>query len=102
MTLYTISAILVIEMVKDNSNIKGHTTKHNKIKIQCYADDMTIIMEQPKEIEAIRTIYQELKSIQKQNNEENTQILKLGNKNNKAEEKKYNIDDKIKSQVTVL
>ena len=29
MTLYTISAIPVIEMVKDNSNIKGHTTKHN-------------------------------------------------------------------------
>ena len=60
-------------------------------------------MKKPKEIEAIRTIYQNhSKASESKINEEKTQILKLENKNNKAEEKKYNIDDKIKSQVTVL
>ena len=104
MTLYTLSAIPIIEMIKDNKNINGHTTKHNnKIKIQCYADDTTIVIKHPKEIEIIKTLYQKhSEASESKINEEKTQILKLGNKNNKVEETKYNIKDKIQNQVTIL
>ena len=54
MLLYTISAIPVLEMIKDNNQIKGHTTKrNNNIKVQCYVDDTTIILNKPREMKAV-------------------------------------------------
>ena len=45
MILYTIGTTPLLEMIKDEKEITGHITKNIKpIKLQSYADDMTVII----------------------------------------------------------
>ena len=82
MLLYTISAIPVLEMIKDNNQIKGHTTKrNNNIKVQCYADDTTIIINKLREMKAVNEIYKRhSEASEAKINEDKTQIFRLGEK----------------------
>ena len=104
MLLYTISAIPVLEMIKDNNQIKGHTTKrNNNIKVQCYADDTTIIINKPREMKAVNEIYKRhSEASEAKVNEDKTQIFRLGEKGNKAAERDAGIHDKVYSKVTIL
>ena len=103
MLLYTISATPVIYMINNNKGISGHTTKKNhKMKIQCYADDSTIIIKKPNELETIKKIYNDHAIASAKINEEKTQIFKMGGQINMKEEKEAKIEEKIRSQVTIL
>ena len=104
MLLYTIRAIPVMEMIKDNNQIKGHTTKrNNNIKVQCYDDDTTIIINKPREMKAVKEIYKRhSKASEAKVNEDKTQIFRLGEKGNEAAERDVGIHDKVYSKVTIL
>ena len=104
MILYTICAIPVIHMINNNKRISGHTTKKNRtIKVQCYADDSTIIIKNPNEIKEIQQIYNNHSAASESKiNDDKTQIFKLGRQNNDKEEKEANIQGKIQKQVTIL
>ena len=101
MLLYTISALPVLEMIKDNNQIKGHTTKrNNNIKVQCYADDTTIIINKPREMKAVNEIYK--RHSEAKVNDDKAQIFRLGEKGNEAAERDAGIHDKVYSKVTIL
>ena len=58
MLLYTIASIPLIELINDNRQIKGITTKlNNTIKIQMYADDSTLILQKPQELQYVLQTY---------------------------------------------
>ena len=104
LALYTISAIPVLEIIKDNKQIKGHTTKrNNNIKVQCYADDTTIIINKPREMKAVNEIYKRhSEASEAKVNDEKAQIFRLGEKGNEAAERDAGIHDKLYSKITIL
>ena len=59
MTLFVLSTIPLINMIKADKRITGHITKHvHPVKIQSYADDTTIIINQHKDIKYIYEIFE--------------------------------------------
>ena len=58
MTLFVLSTIPLINMIKADKRITGHITKHvHPVKIQSYADDTMIIINQQNEIKYIYEIF---------------------------------------------
>ena len=54
MTLFVLSTIPLINMIKADKRITGHITKHvHPVKVQSYADDTTIIINQHNEIKCL-------------------------------------------------
>ena len=82
MILFTIGSIPLIEMIKDNNKITGHITKGIKpIKVQSYADDMTIIINTPNEINEISSIFDKHSlASEAKINKEKTQAFAIGNR----------------------
>ena len=101
MLLFVISTIPLIEMVKNAKSIKGHTTKLNhNIKVQSYADDTTIIIQNPRELDEVEEIFRKhAMASEAEINEEKTEILRLG-KPHKNENEKFK--SKIKQKVKIL
>ena len=101
MLLFVVSTIPLIEMIKDSPNITGHTTKLNrKIKIQSYADDTTIIIKSPKELQEIEKIFaKHAIASEAEINTEKTEIFRLGKPRNDENEA---FKDKIKKKVKIL
>ena len=73
----------LITMIKADKRITGHITKYVRpVKVQSYADDTTIIIAQPREIEHVFEIYRwHAKASEAAISEEKTQIFKLGDQN---------------------
>ena len=58
MTLFVLSTIPLTNMIKADKRITGHITKHvHPVKVQSYADDTTIIINQHNEIKYIYEIF---------------------------------------------
>ena len=88
-------------MINAENKITGYTTKRNNtIKIQSYADDNTIIIKKPHELNNILQVYEKhAKASEAEINEDKTEIFKIGNQKetiNKA------FSEKIKCQVRIL
>ena len=100
MLLFLISTIPLIQMIKANKSISGHTTKKNNvIKIQAYADDVTIIVKHLHEINNILTTFNKhSKASEAEINTDKTEILKIGNKTENND--KY--ENKIKTKIKIL
>ena len=97
---FIISTIPLIQMIKANKTISGHTTKKNNvIKIQAYADDITIVVKRINEINNILTTFNNhSKASEAEINKDKTEILKIGNKI----EKNNDYHEKIKPKVKIL
>ena len=81
MLLFVIGAIPLIEMINDDNKIGGYTTRRGrKLKIQSYADDNTIISENPYDLDKIFEIYDmHARASESKLNAEKTEILAIGN-----------------------
>ena len=101
MLLFIISTTPLIEMIKSQKNISGHTTKKNSvIKVQSYADDTTVIIKNLNEINNIlTTFYKHSMASEAEVNEEKTEIFKIGDKKEDSNNKYYK---KIKPKVKIL
>ena len=103
MILFVISAIPLINMIEENTKIKGYKTRYNnEIKVLTYADDTTLIVRDTESIKEIFDIYNKyaLASGAKINMEK-TEILKLGKWRHKMpEETKYK--QYIKEEIKLL
>ena len=99
MILFVLSTVPLIQMIKDSSEIQGHRTRlNNQIKIQSYADDTTIIIENPQEIKEVNKIFEKhSRASEAQINNEKTQIFRLSNTppQNETEQIKGNIESEI-------
>jgi hypothetical protein len=102
MILFVLATIPLIEKIKQSKKIQGYKTKlNNTIKIQCYADDITIIIQNPKEIYEVYKIFNEHGAASESRiNDEKTQIFRLHQKRPNHEPPE--IKDKIKTEVTIL
>ena len=82
MVLFVLSTIPLINMIKGEKKITGHITKHLRpVKVQSYADDTTIIINLPNELNHIKEIYQKHAAASEAAiNEDKTQIFPLGNR----------------------
>ena len=80
MTLFIISTIPLLNMLKNSQEIHGYRTpRGNRVKVQAYADDTTIIIKQPKEYNSVLEIYDSYARASGSSlNEDKTEILKLG------------------------
>ena len=80
MTLFVLTTVPLINMIKKNDQIRGYTTKRNHcVKVQAYADDTTVIIRSPMEYgHVIDTYNRYAKASGSQLNEDKTEILKLG------------------------
>ena len=101
MSLFVIGTIPLINMIKENNKIQGHHTARNrKIKIQCYADDATIIIKHPKELE---TVYQTFKKYGEASgakiNKDKTEIFKL---NSRSHTEPKSFQNKTCKQIKIL
>ena len=101
MLLFIISTTPLIEMIKSQKNISGHTTKKNSvIKVQSYADDTTVIIKNLNEINSIiTTFHKHTMASEAEINEEKTEIFKIGDKKEGKNNKYYK---KIKPKVKIL
>ena len=101
MLLFIISTTPLIEMIKAEKNISGHTTKKNSIiKVQSYADDTTVIIKNLNEINSIITTFHKHSiASEAEINEEKTEIFKIGDKKDDKNNKYYK---KIKPKVKIL
>ena len=101
MLLFIISTTPLIEMIKSQKNISGHTTKKNNvIKVQSYADDTTVIIKNLHEINSIlTTFHKHSMASEAEINEEKTEIFKIGDKKEDKNNKYYK---KIKPKVKIL
>ena len=102
MILFVLATIPLIEKIKQSNKIQGYTTKlNNTIKIQCYADDITVMIQNPKEIYEVYKIFNEHGvASESKINDEKTQIFRLHQKIPKHEPPE--IRDNIKTEVTIL
>ena len=83
MMLFVLTTIPLIEMIKDESEITGHITKRiHPIKVQCYADDVTVIIKHPKEFNLVLNIFKKHeKASGALINDNKTEIFRLGQPN---------------------
>ena len=99
MILYTIGSTPLIEMINDEKGITGHITKHIKpIKLQSYADDMTIIINHPSELNALNQVLKKhSEASEAKINEEKTQIFVIGRRNqHETDDFKKLVTNKVK------
>ncbi len=103
MLLFVLSSVPLINMIKEKKQIKGHKTRRNNIiKIQAYADDNTILIKHPKEIEDVYEVYKKhALASEAKINEDKTEIFRL-TKNYKQKDENKEFQDKIKTQVKIL
>ncbi len=82
MLLFVLCSVPLIEMINDDRKITGHKTKKgNSIKIQAYADDNTVIIKKPIELDhIIKTYKKHGQASEAKINEDKTQILPIGDK----------------------
>ena len=80
MTLFVLSTIPLINMIKADKRITGHITKHvHPVKIQSYADDTTITTNHHNEIKYIDEVFEKhSRASEAAINMKKTQIFRLG------------------------
>ncbi len=102
MLLFILSTIPLLEMIKQSPIIKGHRTKlNNRIKVQAYADDTTVLIQSPHELNEVNRIFNKhSKASEAKINEEKTQIFRLSQSPIEYEPKE--LKEKLKSEVTIL
>ena len=99
MILYTIGTTPLLEMIKDEKEITGHITKNIKpIKLQSYADDMTVIINHPSELNALNKVLKKhSEASEAKINEDKTQIFVIGRRNkHETDEFKKLVMNKVK------
>ena len=84
MLIFVLTQVPLIHMINNEPQLKGFLTKRNRrLKIQCFADDNTIIIREPSEYKVIQNIYSKHSiASEAKLNLEKTEILKIGQKNN--------------------
>ena len=104
MILLVLSTIPLINMIKADKRITGHITKYVRpVKVQSYADDTTIIIDQPQENKHVFEIYKRhAKASEAAINVEKTQIFKLGEQNVPTKFEHDEFTKKVKNKVIVL
>ena len=104
MTLFVLSTIPLINMIKADKRITGHITKHvHPVKIQSYADDTTIIINQQNEIKYIYEIFNKhSQASEAAINMEKTQIFRLGDRHVPTKSEHDEFTKKVKDKVTIL
>ena len=80
MMIFVLTSVPLLNMINNDGKLKGYTTKRNrKIKIQAYADDNTVILDSPEEMEEVLKIYRRHSAgSEAKINTDKTEILKLG------------------------
>ena len=104
MTLFVLSTIPLINMIKADKRITGHITKRvHPVKIQSYADDTTIIINQQQEIKYIYEIFNKhSRASEPAINMEKTQIFQLGDRHVPTKSEHDEFTKKVKDKVTIL
>ena len=104
MTLFVLSTIPLINIIKADKRITGHIIKHvHPVKIQSYADDTTIIINQQNEIKYIYEIFNKhSQPSEAAINMEKTQIFRLGDRHVSTKSEHDNFTKKVKDKVTIL
>ena len=99
--LFVISSIPLIQMIKDESGISGYKTKRNNIvKIQSHADDNTVIIKKPAELQTVLKVYEKhAKASEAMINQEKTESFGIGDI---EEPKEKNFQEKLKDRVRIL
>ena len=98
MILYTIGTTPLLEMIKDEKEITGHITKNIKpIKLQSYADDMTVKTNHPNELNALNKVLKKhSEASEAKINEDKTQIFVIGRRNKHETDFQKLVTNKIK------
>ena len=103
MILFVLSTIPLINMIKEEKKITGHITKHLRpVKVQSYADDTTVIINLPHELDYVMKIYKKHAAASEAAiNEEKTQIFPLG-RHVLTKLEHDGFTKKVKNKVTIL
>ena len=103
MTLFVLSTIPLINMIKADKRITRHITKHvHPVKLQSYADD-TIIINQHNEIKYIYEVFNKhSQASEAAINMEKTQIFRLGDRHVPTKSEHDEFTKKVKDKVTIL
>ena len=80
MLLFIMASIPLLNMIRNEIEIKGIITKYkNEIKLVAYADDTTLYVRDPKSIEKAYEIFEKhSKASESKLNTEKTEMLKIG------------------------
>ena len=91
-------------MIKADKRITGHITKNvHPVKVQSYADDTTIIINQRNEMKYVYEIYgKHSRASEAAINLEKTQIFRLGDRNVLTKWEHDEFTKKVKNKVTIL
>ena len=91
-------------MIKADKRITGHITKNvHPVKVQSYADDTTIIINQHNEMKYVYEIYgKHSRASEAAINLEKTQIFRLGDRNVQTKWEHDEFTKKVKDKVTIL